>query len=99
MEPPIFHGLNDLEEFLTNYEEEFLENHRLLVLDIVLKETPAIWWVVHKETIKEWYHCKRLLCIRFGAGQGNNILQKYDGRGRPAEHIEKCTIQWRLTPP
>jgi hypothetical protein len=25
-EPPIFHGLNDLEEFLKKYEEEVLEN-------------------------------------------------------------------------
>jgi hypothetical protein len=25
-EPPIFHGLNDLEELLMKYEEEFLEN-------------------------------------------------------------------------
>jgi hypothetical protein len=25
-EPPSFHGVNDLEEFLTKYEEEVLEN-------------------------------------------------------------------------
>jgi hypothetical protein len=40
-EPPSFHGLNDLEEFLTRYEDEALENQRLLALDITLKETPA----------------------------------------------------------
>jgi hypothetical protein len=50
--------LNDLEEFLTNYEEEVLENQRLLALDISLKETPKIWWGVHKETIQGWYRCK-----------------------------------------
>jgi hypothetical protein len=50
-EPPIFHGVNDSEEFLTRYEEEVLENNRLLSLDISLKETPATWWVAHKETI------------------------------------------------
>jgi hypothetical protein len=38
-EPPTFHGLNDLEEFLASYEEEVLENQRLLALDIALKET------------------------------------------------------------
>jgi hypothetical protein len=53
MEPPTFHGLNDLEELLTNYEEEVLENHRLLSLDIALKETPNIWWGMHKETIQD----------------------------------------------
>jgi hypothetical protein len=43
--------LNDLEEFLTNYEEAVLENQRLLVLDIALKETPERWWGAHKEKI------------------------------------------------
>jgi hypothetical protein len=62
--------LNDLEEFLTNYEEEVLENQRLLSLDISLKETPARWWGMHKETIQDWYQCKRLLCIRFVQNRG-----------------------------
>jgi len=43
-EPPSFHGVNDLEELLTRYEDELLDNQRLLALDIALKETPAIWW-------------------------------------------------------
>jgi hypothetical protein len=43
-EPPSFHGINDLEEFLTKYEDEVLENQRLLSLYIALKETPARWW-------------------------------------------------------
>jgi hypothetical protein len=66
-EPLSFHGLNDLEEFLKKYEEEALENHRLLSLDISLKETPTRWWGAHKETIQDWYQCKRIVCIRFGA--------------------------------
>jgi hypothetical protein len=57
-EPPSFHGINNLEEFLTKYEEEVLENQRLLALDISLKETLAIWWGSHKETIWYWYPCK-----------------------------------------
>jgi hypothetical protein len=75
-EPPSFHGVNDLEEFLTKYEDEVLENQRLLSLDIALKETPARWWGAHKETIKDWYQCKRLLRIRFGAEQGSNKMQR-----------------------
>jgi hypothetical protein len=70
-EPTKFHGVNDLEVFLTRYEDEVLENHRLLDLDIALNETPARWWGVHKETVKYWYQCKQLLCIRFGAEQGS----------------------------
>jgi hypothetical protein len=98
-EPPSFHGVNDLEAFLTRYEDEVLENQRLLALDITLKETPARWWGVHKETVKDWYQCKRLLCIRFGAEQGSNQLQRYDGQGTPEKHLEKCRTLWRMTPP
>jgi hypothetical protein len=36
--PTIFHGVNDLEEFLKRYEDEVLENHRLLSLDIALEQ-------------------------------------------------------------
>jgi hypothetical protein len=42
-EPPSFHGLNELEEFLTKYQEEVFENQRLLPLDIALKESPGRW--------------------------------------------------------
>jgi hypothetical protein len=54
-EPPIFHGINDLEEFLMKYEKEVSYNQRLLALYIELKATPAIWWGAHKETIKDGY--------------------------------------------
>ena len=57
-EPPNFHKLNDLENFLTQYEDELLENQRLLSIHLELKATPARWWGVHKETIKDWYQCK-----------------------------------------
>jgi hypothetical protein len=50
-EPSLFHGLNYLETFLTQYEDELLENHRLLALDLSLKATPARWWGTHKEII------------------------------------------------
>jgi hypothetical protein len=51
--PLSFHGINDLEGLLTKYEEEVLENHRLLALDISLKVTPTRWWGAHKETIQD----------------------------------------------
>jgi hypothetical protein len=43
-----FYGKNDLEEFLINFESYVLENQRLLVLYITLKETPTRWWGTHK---------------------------------------------------
>jgi hypothetical protein len=60
-------------------KDEVLENHRLLSLDITLKETPTRWWGAHKEIVKDWYQCKQLLRIRFGAEQGSNEMQRYDG--------------------
>jgi hypothetical protein len=57
-EPPSFHGLNDLEKFLTQYEYEVLENRRLLSLDLSHKATPARWWGTHKQTITDRYQCK-----------------------------------------
>jgi hypothetical protein len=57
-EPPSFHGLNDLETFLTQYEDKVLENQRLLALDLALKDTHTRWWGAHKETITDWYQCK-----------------------------------------
>jgi hypothetical protein len=78
-EPTSFHGVNELEEFLTRYEDQVSENQRLLALDISLKAAPAIWWGAHKETVKDWYQCKRLLRIRFDTEQGSNELQRYDG--------------------
>jgi hypothetical protein len=51
-EPPSFYDQNDLEEFLLKIELEILESHRLPVLDIYLKATPACWW---GEKIQYWY--------------------------------------------
>jgi hypothetical protein len=88
-----------LEEFLTRYEDEVLENQRLLALDIALKETPIRWQGAHKEIVKDWHQCKRLLHIRFGAEHGIDKLQRYDGQGTPAEHLEKCRTLWKMTLP
>jgi hypothetical protein len=54
-EPPIFYGQNDLEEFITKFELEFLESKRLIVLDISLKGAPTCWWGTYKENIHYWY--------------------------------------------
>jgi hypothetical protein len=48
-EPPSFHGINDLETFLAQYEDAVLENQRLLALDIALKATPARWWGTQRD--------------------------------------------------
>jgi hypothetical protein len=87
-----------LEKFLAQYEDEVLENYRLLALDLALNATPARWWGTHKETIIDWYQCKWLLRIRFSAEQKNNKQQKYDGQGAPMEHFEECRMLWKMKP-
>jgi hypothetical protein len=75
-EPPSFHGINDLETFFIQYEDEVLENQLLLALELALMATPKRWWGAHKETITDWYQCKRLLRIRFGVEQEYNKHKK-----------------------
>jgi hypothetical protein len=87
-----------LETLFTLYEDEVLENQRLLELELALKTTPAIWWGAHKDTITNGYQCKRLLHIRFGAEQRNNKQQMYEGLGTLVKHLEECETQWKLTP-
>jgi hypothetical protein len=88
-----------LETFLTQYKDEVSETQKLLALDLAFKSTPARWWGAHKETIIEWYQCKRLLRIRFNAEQKDNKQQKYEGLGTLADHLEKCETLWKMTPP
>jgi hypothetical protein len=71
----------------------------LLALDLELKDTPARWWGEQKETITDWYQCKRLLHIRFDAEQIGNKQQKYDGMGTPVEHLEECKTLWKMMLP
>jgi hypothetical protein len=97
-EPPSFHGLNDMETFLTQYEDEVLENQRLLALDLSLKTTPARWWGAHKETITNRYQCKRLLRIRFDAEHKNKKQWRNEGLGTPVKHLEECAMLWKMTP-
>jgi hypothetical protein len=91
-------GSNDYINYPLEYVPEVVENQRLLVLDISLKDTPSHWWGTHKENINNWFQCKRLLHNRFDAEQENMVLEKYDGFGQPKEHVDKCTVQWRLVP-
>jgi hypothetical protein len=98
-EPPSFHGLNDLETFLTHYEVKVLENQILLALELALKATPTRWWGANKETITDWYQCKRLMCIRFRTEQENNNQHKYEGQEAPTKHLARCRTLWKMTPP
>jgi hypothetical protein len=83
---------------LTQYEDKVLENQRLLALDLALKTTPTRWWGQHKDTITNWYKCKRLLCIRLNVEHKNNKQQRYEGLGTPAKHLEECEMLWKMTP-
>jgi len=65
-ELPHFEGLCNVATFFVEFEDVFVEQQRLLDLDVSLREIPARWWDVHKNSIQEWSQCKRLMQIRFG---------------------------------
>ena len=46
-----YDGLPKLDSFLTDLKEKVFELQHLLSLDVVLKATPASWWVSHKQSI------------------------------------------------
>jgi hypothetical protein len=51
---PIFHGLNLLENFLSEFETTVPTQQRLLEMDEAMKSTLAIWWGTHKGNIIDW---------------------------------------------
>ena len=53
-DPSKYDGLNDIEYFVQVFELQIPEQQILLALDVVLKATPARWWVAHKEGIEHW---------------------------------------------
>jgi hypothetical protein len=53
-DPPKYDGLTDIRIFCKGFELQIPEQQRLLALDVVLKATPARWWVAHKEGMEDW---------------------------------------------
>ena len=47
-------GFPNLDTFIIEFEDEILEPHHLLSLDVALKATLSRWWVVNKKFILEW---------------------------------------------
>jgi hypothetical protein len=59
----------------------------LLALDVVLKVTPTRWWVAHREGMKDWSQCRRLMHAIFGT-EVENIAQRYTRESDPVDHVE-----------
>jgi hypothetical protein len=96
-DPPRYDGLTDISMFVKEFELQVPKQQRLLALDVVLKETPARWWDAHREGIKYWSQCNRLMQIRFGTEE-EDIAQKYTGESDPAGHVEQCRDLWSSVP-
>jgi hypothetical protein len=54
---------------------------------VVLKVTSTRWWVAHREGMKDWLQCNKLMEIMFG-NEGENIEKKYTRESDPAGHVE-----------
>jgi hypothetical protein len=84
---PKYDGLTDISLFVKEFELHVLEQKRMLSIDVVLKVTPTRWWVAHREEIKDWSQCNRLMQIRFGTEE-ENIAHKYTRESDPTGHME-----------
>ena len=63
VEFPIYEGLSGLYEFFQEFEEKVFEIQRILALDIALKATSDRWWETHKQMIRDWEKCCRLMMV------------------------------------
>ena len=93
VELPIYEGLPKLSVFLMEFEENILEPQQLLALEEALKDTPARWWVTHKNTINGWVQCQWLMIVLFGNTEVYHT-GKYDGRNDPSIHLMECQKLW-----
>jgi hypothetical protein len=60
---PMFDGLNHLETFLLDFEENVPIQQKLLALDEALKSTPSRWWGTHKRNIVNEIQCFTLMTM------------------------------------
>jgi hypothetical protein len=92
-DPPRYEGLNDIRSFIKVFESYLPEHQRLLALDVVLKATPARWWVAHKKGMEEWLECRRLIQVRFDT-KLEIIAKNYTRVSDPVVHVEQCKTIW-----
>ena len=90
---PSFDGLEDVNEFLQQFEQEIPHEQRMEAIDLAVKATPARWWHAHKEHIASWDDFKRLMAIRFSNNK-EPLQQKYTGESHPRSHIKICEQSW-----
>jgi hypothetical protein len=65
----------------------------MLALDVILKVTLARWQDTHREEIKYWLQCSKLMKIRFGSEEEKNA-QNYTREIYLVVHIEECKALW-----
>jgi hypothetical protein len=63
VKPPRYSGITLIKYFINEFEMQILDQQRLLALDVALKVTSGRWWDVHKDGIRYWEQCKRLLQV------------------------------------
>ena len=64
-EIPPFHGLTNIQDFLTQFEQQIPHEQRIAAMDLAVQATPARWWYAHKENIASWDYLQRLMAIGF----------------------------------
>ena len=95
-EHPVYDGTSGLDNFLLRMEEKVVEDQRISVLDVALKDTPSRWWANHKTLLKNWDDVKKAIKYRFwnkeqlelGMQMDLHAAQLFSGESDPRIHIE-----------
>ena len=94
---PTYEGLPNLDTFLIEFEDKIIEPHRLLALEVAMKETIASWWAMQKQSISEWPQCHRLLQVIFGENV-SFLGKKHTCLTYLIDHLEICRATWNMVP-
>jgi hypothetical protein len=106
---PIYDGNSYLHNFLVDLEDKVALEHRISILDIALKFSPARWWAMHKKALNSWYEIKLSLKYRFflpsqviQSRKDQELkpqlftLASYDGSSDPQENVVHCIKVWEV---
>jgi len=87
---PYYDDLTDVDKFLDEFEREVPEKHCFQDLHLAISATPARWWGTHKDNFNGWHEYIKMMRVQFARAKVL-LIEKYDGRSDPPNHLAKWT--------
>lgn len=94
---PYYDGLTNVDKFLDAFQREVQEKHRFQAWDLALRAMPSRWWGMHKDNFNGWREYRRTMRVQFGH-PNVQLIEKYDGRSDPCDHLAKWTDVYGAEP-